>query len=51
MQMPITTEKDATKCNIKPATFDGSHSWINYEFHFDACEAINKWSDRKKDSI
>lgn len=47
-QMPITTDRNATKCNIKPATFDGSHSWIDYKSHFDACAAINNWSDREK---
>lgn len=48
MQTPVTNDKNATKCNIKPATFDGSHSWIDYKSHFDACVAINNWSDREK---
>lgn len=46
-QTPITIDKNATKFNIKPATFDGSHSWIDYKSHFDACAAINNWSDRE----
>lgn len=41
-------QENATKCNIKPATFDGSHSWIDYKSHFDACAAINNWSVREK---
>ena len=48
MQRPTTNDKIATKCNIKPATFYGSNSWIDYKSHFDACAAINNWSDREK---
>ena len=38
----------SSKCNIKPATFDGSHSWLDYKSHFDACAAINNWSEKEK---
>ena len=48
MQRPTSNDKIATKCNIKPATFDGSHSWIDYKSHFDSCATINNWSDREK---
>lgn len=46
--MPIIIDKDATKCNIKSATFDGIHCWIDFKSHFDACAAINKWFERDR---
>lgn len=39
-----TRQENATKCSIKPAIFDSSHSWIDYKSHFDACAAMNNWS-------
>lgn len=36
-----------TRCNIKPATFDGSHSWLDYKSHFDACAGLNNWSEKE----
>lgn len=33
---------------IKPATFDGSASWLDYKSHFEACAALNGWTDREK---
>ena len=29
---------------MKPATFDGTSSWIDYKSHFDMCADINSWS-------
>lgn len=37
-----------SRCNIKPATFDGSNSWLDYKSHFDACATINNWSEKEK---
>jgi hypothetical protein len=39
-----------SRCNIKPATFDRSHSWLDYKSHFDACTALNNWSERERKS-
>ena len=33
---------------MKPATFDGSTSWIVYKTHFDMCNELNKWDARQK---
>ncbi|CAG2243407.1 unnamed protein product [Mytilus edulis] len=33
---------------IKPATFDGQGSWIDYKSHFEACSSINGWTDTEK---
>ncbi|VDI55856.1 Hypothetical predicted protein [Mytilus galloprovincialis] len=33
---------------IKPATFDGKGSLIDYKSHFDACSNINGWTDVEK---
>ena len=33
---------------VKPATYDGTGSWIDYEAHFKACAEINEWSERQK---
>ena len=33
---------------MKPATYDGIGSWIDYSAHFEACSDINKWNDRQK---
>ena len=32
----------------KPATFDGSTSWIDYRTHFDMCAEINNWTIQQK---
>ena len=29
---------------MKPATFDGSTSWLDYKTHFDMCAELNGWS-------
>ena len=34
------------KC--KPATYDGSGSWIDYKFHFDMVALVNNWNDYQK---
>lgn len=31
-----------SRCNIKPATFDGSNYWLDYKSHFDACATYYK---------
>jgi hypothetical protein len=33
---------------MKPATFDGTGSWIDYKAHFEACSEINNWSYKQK---
>ena len=32
----------------KPATFDGSTSWIDYRSHFDMCSELNNWTVQQK---
>lgn len=33
---------------IKPATFDGSVSRLDYKSHFEACATLNRWTYREK---
>ena len=33
---------------IKPATYDGSASWLDYHAHFEACAEINGWTESHK---
>ena len=33
---------------MKPATFDGSSSWIYYKSHFDMCAELNRWTHDQK---
>lgn len=33
---------------MKPATYNGSWSWINYKAHFEACSDINSWNSHQK---
>jgi hypothetical protein len=43
-QMPDSDSKIA----IKPATYDGSRSWLDYKCHFEACDNVNGWDEVKK---
>lgn len=36
------------KITIKPATYDGSSSWLDYKCHFESCVNVNGWSEEKK---
>lgn len=31
--------------NIKPATYDGSTSWLDYKSHFEACAKLGNWDE------
>ena len=48
------TDGQANKVNhsrpkeIKPATFDGKNSWIDFRSHFDICAELNGWSEQEK---
>ena len=33
---------------VKPATFDGTGSWLDYRAHFDAVAEINRWNATEK---
>ena len=33
---------------MKPATFDGTGSWLDYRAHFDVVAEINRWSETEK---
>ena len=37
-----------SKIAIKPATYDGSSSWLDYKCHFEACANVNGWDEVKK---
>lgn len=53
---PITATKnisnersqDYGKTVMKPATYDGTASWIDYKAHFEACSDINSWNSQQK---
>ena len=36
------------KLTVKPATYDGSSSWLDYKCHFEACANVNGWNEEKK---
>ncbi|MCG8032936.1 MAG: DDE-type integrase/transposase/recombinase, partial [Candidatus Thiodiazotropha taylori] len=40
----VRTSKNFTK----PATFDGTTSWIDYRSHFDMCAELNNWTKQQK---
>ena len=33
---------------IKPATYDGSTSWLDYKSHFEACAKLGQWTEEEK---
>ena len=39
---------DKSKLSFKPDKFDGTHSWLDYHSHFEACAEINDWSLHQK---
>ena len=39
-----TTSAGTSGVKMKPATFDGSTSWLDYKTHFDMCVELNGWS-------
>lgn len=41
-----TSRKNAP--NIKPATYDGTTSWLDYKSHFKACIKLGKWDETEK---
>lgn len=41
-------KKTTAKCNIKPASFDGTQSWLDYKCPFDACAAFINWNYKEK---
>ena len=53
---PPTSTLTAVKSNpsgsrnvkVKPATFDGTGSWLDYKAHFDAVAEINGWNQTEK---
>ena len=40
--------KGSNTARVKAATYDGTSSWLDYKFHFDACSRINQWSENEK---
>ena len=45
-QNELTHEKSAVK--IKPATYDGTSSWLDYKSHFEACAKLGNWNEEEK---
>lgn len=43
---PSASRKNAP--NIKPATYDGTTSWLDYKSHFEACAKLGKWDETEK---
>ena len=54
--MPITSTPNVAQpspqasgsVKVKPATFDGTGSWLDYRAHFDAVAEINRWNQIEK---
>ncbi|KAK3085169.1 hypothetical protein FSP39_025425 [Pinctada imbricata] len=36
------------KSIVKPATYDGKSSWIDFKSHFDICADLNEWTNDEK---
>ena len=47
-KVSTTETKHTPGVKIKPSTFDGSGSWLDYNAHFDVCAELNGWSDKEK---
>ncbi|MEW8542943.1 MAG: retroviral-like aspartic protease family protein, partial [Candidatus Thiodiazotropha sp.] len=53
---PLTATSSVSQSNpsgshnvkVKPATFDGTGSWLDYKAHFDAVAEINGWDQTQK---
>ena len=43
-----TKPQTSGSVKVKPATFDGTGSWLDYRAHFDAVAEINGWSNTEK---
>ena len=39
-------KKTVTK--VKPATYDGASSWLDYKAQFDVCAQLNSWTENEK---
>ncbi|MCG7878901.1 MAG: retropepsin-like aspartic protease, partial [Candidatus Thiodiazotropha endolucinida] len=44
----VSTEVKNSGVKVKPATFDGSSSWLDYKTHFDMCAELNGWNAKQK---
>ena len=33
---------------MKPATYDGTIAWQDYQSHFEACADLNGWTEKAK---
>jgi hypothetical protein len=33
---------------LKPATYDGTTSWLDFKSHFEAYAKLGQWSDKEK---
>ena len=36
------------RMKVKPATYDGTTSWLDFKSHFEACAKLGQWSDGEK---
>jgi hypothetical protein len=52
---PVDNERGNTdsrgyknRCEVKPATYDGSGSWIDYYTHFRTVSKLNEWTEDEK---
>ena len=45
---PSSSKASTSGVKVKPATFDGSTSWLDYKTHFDMCCELNSWNDQQK---
>ncbi|MCG7870401.1 MAG: hypothetical protein JAY74_29030, partial [Candidatus Thiodiazotropha taylori] len=43
-----SNSKKSLGVKIKPATFDGTGSWLDYKAHFDVCSQLNGWTENEK---
>lgn len=42
------TRRSVTSQVIKPATYDGTSSRLDYKAHFEICAAVNGWTEESK---
>ncbi|VDI18227.1 Hypothetical predicted protein [Mytilus galloprovincialis] len=41
-------QNNSTSVRVKPATYEGTSSWLDFKSHFEACSSINNWSEQDK---
>ena len=44
----VSTGNVSNRKNVKPATYDGKSSWLDFKSHFEICAQLNEWDIHEK---